>query len=126
MRNKAKRFWLIGLVALLAVPLLGCGFLENLLNPPALNRQEAVAIVLVAGVPYIDDYLTEALGEEEAQAYANIGRATPTGEWDATYEGKGKWEVFGPVVIKDWGECSTKWTINEADSKLRLIGFSCD
>ena len=126
MRNKAKSFWLSSLVALLVVPLLGCGFLENLINPPALNRQEAVAIILVAGVPYIDDYLVEALGEEEAQAYGKIGTATPTGEWDATYEGDGQWKVHGPVTIKNWGECLTTWTINEADSKVRLIGFNCD
>jgi len=126
MRNKAKRFWLGSLVALLVVPLLGCGFLENLINPPALNRQEAVAIILVAGVPYIDDYLAETLGEEEAQAYGKIGTATPTGEWDATYQGKGEWEVQGPVITKNWGECLTTWTITEADSEVRLIGFNCD
>ncbi len=108
------------------VPTLGCGFLENLINPPALNRQEAVAIILVAGTPYIDDYIVEALGEEEAQAYGKIGTATPTGEWDATYQGDGKWEVRGPVITKNWGECLTIWTINEADSKVRLIGFNCD
>lgn len=126
MRNKAKRFWLSSLVALLVVPLLGCGFLENLINPPALNRQEAVAIILVAGTPYIDDYLVETLGEEEAQAYGKIGTVTPTGEWDATYQGDGQWEVQGPVTTKNWGECLTTWTINEADSKIRLIGFNCD
>jgi hypothetical protein len=126
MRNKAKRFWLSSLVALLVVPLLGCSFLENLINPPALNRQEAVAIILVAGVPYIDDYLVEALGEEEAQAYGKIGTATPTGEWDATYQGEGEWKIQGSVITKNWGECLTTWTITEADSKVRLIGFNCD
>ena len=126
MRNRAKSLWLIGLVALLMVPLLGCGFIERIANPPALNKQEAIAIILVAGAPYIDDYLADALGEEEAQSYGKIGRATPTGDWDASYQGAGEWEIQGPVITKSWGECLTTWTINEADSKIRLIGFSCD
>ncbi|MFC1938698.1 hypothetical protein ACFLWM_00885 [Chloroflexota bacterium] len=126
MRNKAKKFWLSGLVALLVVPLLGCGFIDRIINPPALNKQEAIAIVLVAGTSYIDDYLVDALGEEEAQAYAEIGTITPTGDWDAVYQGEGKWEIQGPVITESWGECLTTWTINEADSKLRLIGFDCD
>jgi hypothetical protein len=126
MRNKAKIFLLSSLVALLVVPLLGCGFLENLMNPAALTREQAIAIVLVAGTPYIDDYLVEALGEEEAQAYGKIGTATATGTWNATYQGEGEWEIKGPVITKDWGECLTTWKLSEADSKVRLIGFSCD
>lgn len=126
MRNKAKGFWLSGLVALLVVPTLGCGFLENLINPPTLNRQQAVGIVLVAGTPYIDDYLADALGEEEAQAYGKIGTATPTGDWDASYQGEGEWEIQGTVITKNWGECLTIWVLSESDSEIRLIGFNCD
>jgi hypothetical protein len=126
MTNKAKRFWLSALVALLAVPLLGCGFMENLMNPSALSREQAIAIVLVAGTSYIDDYLEDALGEEEAQTYGEIGTATPTGDWDASYQGDGEWEIQGPVITKNWGECLTTWTLSESDSEIRLIGFTCD
>jgi hypothetical protein len=125
MKNKAKICLLSSLVALLLVPLLGCGFFENLMNPAALTREQAIAIVLVAGTPYIDDYLVEALGEEEAQAYGKIGTATATGTWNASYD-DGEWEIKGPVITKDWGECLTTWKLSEADSKVRLIGFSCD
>lgn len=126
MRNKTKRFLLGGLIALLVVPLLGCGFLENLMNPATLTREQAVAIVLVAGTPYLDDHLAEALGEEEAQNYGKIGTVTPTGDWDATYQGDGEWEIEGPVITKNWGECLTIWKLSEADSEIRLIGFNCD
>jgi hypothetical protein len=126
LRGKAKWFWLVSLLGLLMVPLLGCGLLENLINPSALNRQQAVAIIVVAGVPYIDDYFVEAVGEEEAEAYGKIEPATATGTWDATYQGKGKWEIQGTITTKSWGECLTTWTLNESNSKIKLIGFSCD
>jgi hypothetical protein len=126
LRGKAKWFWLVSLLGLLMVPLLGCGLLENVLNPPALNRQQAIAIIVVAGVPYIDDYFVESVGEEEAEAYGKIGSATPMGTWDASYQGKGVWEIQGTVTTKNWGECLTTWTLSEAESKIRLTGFSCD
>ena len=126
MRGKAKRCLLSSLVVLLVVPLLGCGFLENLMNPPALTRQQAVALVVVVGVPYLDDYIKETMGEEEAQAYGEIGSVTPTGDWDANYQGEGEWEVQGPVTTEKWGECLTTWTLSEADSKMRLTGLNCD
>lgn len=126
MRGKTKGFWLAGLLGLLVVPLLGCGLLENLTNPPALNRQQAVAIIAIAGVPYIEDYFAESVGEEEAAAYGEFGTVTPTGTWDATYQGKGIWEIQGTVITESWGECLTTWTLSEAESKMRLIGFSCD
>ena len=110
MRSKVKWCLLSGLVALVVVPLLGCGFLEELVNPPTLNRQQAVALVIVAGVPYIDDYFKETVG----------------GTWDASYQGKGEWEIQGPVTTNSWGECLTTWTLSEADSKIRLIEFNCD
>jgi hypothetical protein len=122
LKGKAKRILLVILLGLLVVPLLGCGLLENLTNPPALNRQQAVAIIVVAGVPYIDDYFVESVGEEEAAAYGEIGKVTPTGTWD----GKGNWEIQGTVITKSWGECLTTWTLSEAESEIRLIGFSCD
>jgi hypothetical protein len=126
LKGKAKGFLLASLLGLLVVPLLGCGLLENLMNPPALNRQQAIAIIVIAGVPYIDDYFVESVGEEEAEAYGKIEPATAMGTWDASYQGKGKWEIEGTVSTKNWGECTTIWTIDEADSKIRLIGFSCD
>ena len=95
-------------------------------KPTYLNRQQAVGIVLVAGTPYIDDYLADALWEEEVQAYGKIGTATPTGDWDASYQGEGEWEIQGPVITKNWGECLTIWVLSESDSEIRLIGFNCD
>jgi len=126
LKGKAKGFLLASLLGLLAMPLLGCGLLENLMNPPALNRQQAIAIIVVAGVPYIDDYFVESVGEEEAAAYGEFGTVTPMGTWDASYQGKGEWEIQGTVTTKSWGECLTTWTHSEADSKIRLTGFSCD
>jgi hypothetical protein len=126
LKGKAKGLLLASLLGLLAVPLLGCGFLDNLMNPSALNRQQAIAIIVVAGVPYIDDYFVESVGEEEAAAYGEIGTVTAMGTWDASYEGKGEWEIQGTVTSDKWGECLTTWTLSESDSKIRLIGFSCD
>ena len=126
MRGKTKLFLLSSLLVLLVASLLGCGFLERLVNPPSLDRQQAVVIIVTAGVPFIDKYFAEAVGEEEAAAQGKIGPVTATGTWDASYQGDGKWEVYGPVTTKNWGECSTTWSIDEADSKIHLIEFNCD
>ena len=126
MRIKAKWFLLGGLVALLVVPLLGCGLVKTLTTPSALNSTLAIAIIQIAGVPYIDDYYKETVGEEEAQASRDIGPVTPTGQWVANYQGEGNWEIQGPVITKNWGDCLTTWTLSEADSKIQLIGFNCD
>jgi len=64
MRNKAKIFLLSSLAALLVVPLLGCGFIGKLTHPSALSREQAIAIILVAGTPYIDDYIVNGHPEE--------------------------------------------------------------
>ena len=126
MRIKAKWFLLSGLVALLVVPLLGCGLVKTLTTPAALTNIQAIALIQIAGVPYIDDYYKETVGEEEAQASGDIGRVTPTGQWVANYQGDGNWEIQGPVITKNWGDCLTVWTLSEADSKIQLIGFNCD
>ena len=118
MRSKAKWFLLSGLVALLATPLLGCGPLETLITPPSLNSQQAIAIIQIAGVPYIDDYYRETVGEEETQASGNIGPVTPVGQWVANYQGKGIWTIQGLVTTKSWGECLTTCTIRESDSEI--------
>ena len=126
MRSKAKLVLLSSLVALLVVPLLGCGSLETLVTPSSLNSQQAIAIIQIAGVPYIDDYYRETVGEEEAQASGKIGPVTPVGQWVANYQGKGIWTIQGPVTTNSWGECLTTWTIRESDSEIQLTGFSCD
>ncbi len=126
MKGKAKMVLMVSILGLLVVPLLSCGLLENLTNPPTLDRQQAVAIIVVAGVPYIDDYFVESVGEEEAAAYGEIGKVTPTGTWNASYEGEGMWKIHGTVITKSWGECLTTWMLSETESKIRLIGFSCD
>ena len=126
MRNKAKLLLLGGLTALLAVPLLGCGLVEPFVSPAALSSQQAIAIIQVAGIPYIDDYYRETTGGEGSEASVTISPATPVGQWTASYEGEGNWRIQGPVSTSDWGNCLTTWTLREEDSKIRLIGFSCD
>lgn len=126
MRSKAKWFLLSGLVTLLVVPALGCGFLGALLTPSSINSQQAIAIIQIVGVPYIDNYYTEAIGEEEAQASGDIGPVTPVGEWVANYQGDGRWIVQGPVTTNSWGDCLTTWTLRESDTEVQLIGFDCD
>ena len=126
MRNKAKLLLLSGLAALLVVPLLGCGLVETLVSPSALSSQQAIAIIQVAGIPYIDDYYKETIGGEDPQSPVTISPATPVGLWAANYEGEGNWRVQGPVATSAWGNCLTTWTLREEDSKIRLIGFNCD
>ena len=126
MRSKVKWLLIISLVALLVVPSLGCGFLQALTTPPALNSVLAAAVIQISGVPYIDQYYKEAVGEEAAQASGDIGLVTATGEWVANYQGKGKWVIRGSVITKSGGECLTTWTLSEADSEIHLIRFDCD
>ncbi len=120
--------WLLpaGLVVLLVIPFFGCGLLRPLVAPPALDKTQAAVLIQVYGVPYIDQYYEELVGEEAAQALGEIGYVTPTGVWAADYQGEGKWVIEGPVTTKSWGECSTRWTFNEADGKIRLTRFECD
>jgi hypothetical protein len=131
MRRNAKRFLITGLVTLMALPLLGCGLVESvesILTPAPISDAHAVALIVTAGVPYIDHYYQEAAEEEQIQATGDIGRVTATGHWSATYEGNSKWIVKGPVITKQWGECSTTWTLTllEGESEIKLVGFSCD
>jgi len=126
MRHIVTRLLPAGLVALLAVALLGCGLLEPLIKPPALNYAQAIALIQISGVPYIDQYYEETVGEEAAQEAGEIGPVTPTGDWTADYKGEGEWVIKGPVITKSWGECLTTWTLSEADSEIHLTGFKCD
>jgi len=126
MRVKAKWFLLSGLVALLVVLLLGCNLVTTITSPSSLNNAQAIAIIQIAGVPYIDNYYKETVGEEEYQASGVIGPVTPTGQWAAHYQGQGNWRIQGPVTTNSWGDCLTTWTLREADSKIQLIGFNCD
>ena len=126
MRNKAKLLLLGSLAALLVVPLLGCGLVETFVSPAALSSQQAIAIIQVAGIPYIDDYYKETIEGEGSQAPVTISPATPVGQWVANYEGEGNWRIQGPVATSTWDNCLTTWTLREADSKIRLIGFNCD
>lgn len=123
MKSKAKWLWLSGLVTLLVVPSLGCGFLGT---PARLNVGQAIAIIQISGVPYIDDYYMETVGEEAFQESGGIGPVIPTGQWGANYQGEGIWIVQGAVTTNSWGDCLTTWTLSEADSEIRLIGFDCD
>lgn len=126
MRNKAKLLLLGSLAALLVVPLLGCGLVETFVSPAALSSQQAIAIIQVAGIPYIDDYYKETIEGEGSQSPVTISPATPVGQWVANYEGEGNWRIQGPVATSTWGNCLTTWTLREEDSKISLIGFNCD
>jgi hypothetical protein len=127
MRNIVTRLLPAGLVVLLAVALFGCGLVEPLIKPSALNYAQAIALIQVSGVPYIDQYYKETVGEETAQEAGEIGPVTPTGDWTADYnKDKSEWLIKGPVITKSWGECLTTWTLSEADGKIHLIGFKCD
>jgi len=127
MRNIVTQLLPAGIVALLAVSFFGCGLLEPLTKPAALNYAQAIALIQISGVPYIDQYYEEKVGEEAAQEAGEIGPVTPTGDWTADYNrGKGEWVIKGPVITKSWGECLTTWTLSEADGEIHLIGFKCD
>ena len=121
-----KQIGLIAALVLMIMPMLGCGLLDRVMNPPSLTSQQAIVLIQVAGVPYIDDYFTETVGEEEAQATSRIGPATTMPGWSASYEGDGEWKIQGPVSTNSWGECLTIWTLSETDSKIHLVGFNCD
>ena len=119
---------LVCLIALLAVPLLGCQ-LFDVVNPftapSALTREQAIVVVQVSGLPRIDEYYQESLGDV-AQG-VEIGSVTPGAQWTAKYQRREKiWTVQGTVVTQQWGECLSTWTINEATSELALIGFNCN
>ncbi|MFO8144071.1 MAG: hypothetical protein R6T78_05325 [Dehalococcoidales bacterium] len=110
----------------MAVPLSGCGMINSLISPSALNSQQAIAIIQVAGLPYIDDYYQEASTDGDSQSTVEIDGVTPVGEWTATYDGEGIWQVQGMVATTSWGNCLTTWILDEEDdSKIRLIGFNC-
>lgn len=126
MRTIVTRLLPTGLVVLLVIAFLGCGLLEPLIKPAALTNVQAVALIQISGVPYIDQYYKETVGEEAAQEFGEIGPVTPTGTWTADYQGEGEWVIQGPVITKSWGECLTTWTLSEADSEIHLIGFKCD
>lgn len=127
MKSKAKHLLPIVVVGLLILPFLGCNTLKPLVAPPALNSSQAIAIIQVVGLPYIDDYYVKTVGEEEAQATGEIGYVTPTGQWTADYKGNGVWIIRGPIVTETWGECSTMWTLKEKQiAKISLVGFECD
>jgi hypothetical protein len=125
MGNKAKSLLLSGLAVLLVVPLLGCGLINTLVSPAALSSQQAIAIVQIAGIPYIDDYYQEAVEGQGSETPVKISPATPVGQWVADYDGNGSWRIQGTVTTSAWGSCLTTWTLREEDSKIRLIGFNC-
>lgn len=125
MKSLIKPVLIAGAAAIMAAPLSGCGMINSLISPSALNSQQAIAIIQVAGLPYIDDYYQAV--SEDPQTGVEIGQVTPVGNWTATYDGKSTWQVQGMVATSSWGNCMTTWTLNEEnDSRISLIGFTCD
>ena len=129
MKTKLRYLGLVCIVSLVVLPLLGCQLITAVTSfgsPSALTREQAIAIVQISGLPRIDEYYHETMGEEAAQV-VEIGHVTPGAQWTAKYQrSESTWVVQGTVITKNWGECLTTWIINEANSKLALIGFSCD
>ncbi|MDD4985086.1 MAG: hypothetical protein PHQ43_04755 [Dehalococcoidales bacterium] len=125
MGNRAKSLLLSGLAVVLVVPLLGCGLINTLVSPAALSTQQAIAIIQIAGIPYIDDYYQEAVEGQGAETPTKISPARPVGQWVADYDGNGNWRIQGTVTTNAWGSCLTTWTLREEDSRIKLIGFNC-
>jgi hypothetical protein len=119
---------LVCLISLLAVPLLGCQLFDmvgSFTSPAALTREQAIVVVQVSGLPRIDEYYQESLGD--AAQGVEIGHVTPGAQWSTEYQRRERtWTVQGTVITQQWGECLSTWTINEATSELTLIGFNCD
>ena len=113
----------------MAVPLLGCQVFDvvsSFSSPSALTREQAIVVVQVSGLPRIDEYYRDSLGEDTAQD-VEIGHVTPGAQWTAEYQRRERmWTVQGTVITQQWGECLSTWTINEATSELTLIGFNCN
>ena len=117
------------LISVMAVPLLGCQVFDvvsSFSSPSALTREQAIVVVQVSGLPRIDEYYRDSLGEDTAQD-VEIGHVTPGAQWTAKYQRRERmWTVQGTVITQQWGECLSTWTINEATSELTLIGFNCN
>lgn len=116
---------LLVLVTML-VSLTSCVLTERLSDRPSLNRKLVTILVEVYGVPYVNEYIREEVGEEEAQKYGKIEVISTTGHWKSTYKGDGLWQVQGMIETKKWGDCFTTWTLDESDGRIRLIEFTCD
>ena len=108
------------------VSLTSCVLIERLSDRPSLNRKLVTILVEVYGVPYVNEYIREEVGEEEAQKYGKIEVISTTGHWKSTYKGDGLWQVQGMIETKKWGDCFTTWTLDESDGRIRLIEFTCD
>ena len=117
------------LIPLMVVPLLGCQLFSavtSLTSPSALTREQAIVVVQVSGLPRIDEYYQDSLGDDTAQEI-EIGPVTPGIQWATEYQRRERmWVVQGTVITQEWGECLSIWTINEATSELTLIGFNCN
>ncbi len=119
MKNKAKRFLLIGLVALVVVSLIGCASTDR----PTLTSEQVISAIQIYGVPYTNSYLTE---DEQQGKYEHMN---PVGQWAANYEGNGRWRIQGAVVVRYHGEDlygSTTWTYTEETNEISLISIYCE
>jgi len=121
--GKKKLSLIITLSLFLALTLSGCSWLDRFLHPSTLDSQQAIILVQVSGLRYLDHYYTEAVGEEEA-AGIEFGQVTPIPTWSAEWMSEERtWKIEGPITTGNWGECQTVWYLSEADSELSLVGF---
>jgi hypothetical protein len=121
--GKKKIGLIVTLSLLMAVTLSGCGWLDRLMNPSSLDSQQAIILIQLNGLPYLDQYYAEAVGEEEAEGIT-FGYVEPLPTWSAEWMAEDRtWKVEGPIDSEDQGEWYTVWYLNEATSTLSLAGF---
>ena len=108
------------------LPLTGCRLIDRISDRPSLTRNYVTILVQVYGLPYINEYYQNTVGEEEAERFGRIEVISTTGTWQARYQGDGLWQIQGLVETTKWGDCLTTWTLRESEGRIRLIGFACD
>jgi hypothetical protein len=127
MKNKAKRFLLIGFAVFLAALQLSCTP-ETTTDTPALTSEQVISVIKVYGIPNTN-YYSEPVGPK--YIYDDVN---PAGQWSAAYEGNGQWRIQGEVIVtyvlsatiqrKDV-HCSTTWTYNEVANTITLAHSNC-
>jgi len=87
-----------------------------------LTREQVIALIAYSAVPYADSYLQQN-GQPALNSPVNAG-----GDWNAVYGKDRTWTVEGQVTVAypdGVKNCSTTWTLSEADGTIKLIEFAC-